>query len=207
MDAGFDIVPGCEIDAEMRSMYTSLCGTRHITEDLADLVDSVRGQSFSGIIGGPPCQAHTRLRAIRTPKFPDVTPLVRRLLDAVRCDWYVLENVRPLALPDARHSMLNAMHYFKPHQSRSRWFTYRGVLAPPPCYNGDVDKLRAYPVVAGRIYGPKRGAWLQGYESAAKLPHPCVSIQKGLANAVPYPLALAWAREVKRAMSTVAERR
>jgi site-specific DNA-cytosine methylase len=201
LDEGFDIVPGCEIDSEMRAIYTALCGARHMTHDIADLIDSVRGQSFGGIIGGPPCQAHTRLRAIRAPKFPDLTPLVNRLLETVIYDWYVLENVCPLALPDAHQCMLNAMHYYKPHQSRFRWFTYRGVLAPPPRYHGDVDQLRAYPVVAGRIYGPRRGAWLQGYDSAANLPFKCAALQRGLANAVPYPLARAWAQEVKRMLN------
>jgi hypothetical protein len=198
IDLGFDIVPGCEVDPEMRAMYAALCGAKHLTGDLADLIEFVRGQRYTGIIGGPPCQAHTRLKSIRTPKFPDLTPLVNRLFEVVICDWYVLENVRPLAVPGARHCRLDAMHYYKPHQSRSRWFTYRGVLAPPPRYHGDVEELGAYPIVAGRTYGPKRGAWLQGYAAAAKLPFPCVTLQKGLANAVPYPVALAWADEVRR---------
>lgn len=207
MDAGFDIAPGCEIDPEMRAMYAALCGTRHhLTQDLADLIDFVRGKSYRGIIGGPPCQANTRLKSIRAPRFPDLTPLVSRLLEVVTCDWYVLENVRPLAISGARHCRLDAMHYYKPHQSRSRWFTYQGVLAPPPRYHGDVDELRAYPVVAGRIYGPRRGAWLQGYKAAARLPFPCVTLQKGLANAVPYPVGLAWAEEARRLESAKTER-
>lgn len=135
------------------------------------------------------------LRAMRKPKFPDLTPLVELLLECVSFNWYVFENVRPIALSSARHTMMNAMNFYVPHQSRERWFTHYGVLAPSPMFSGDVDSLRAYSVVAGRIYGPKRGAWLQGYEAAAKLPFACVTLQKGLANAVPYPLARAWAHE------------
>lgn len=59
-----------------------------------------------------------------------------------------------------------------------------------------------YEVVAGRIYGPKRGAKLQGYPAAAELPFPCVTLQHGLADAVPYPLALAWANSIRSAASS-----
>lgn len=201
LDQGFSVVAGCEIDPEMRAMYRTLCssvGPR--AHDLADMIQMFAGQHFDGIIGGPPCQAHSVLRAMRDPKFPDLTSLVQQLLDAVRCDWYIFENVRPIALSGARHTVLNAMHYYQPHQSRERWFTYSGLQAPAARFHGDVDDLQAYPVVAGRIYGPKRGAWLQGYQAAASLPFPCVQLQKGLANAVPYPLGLAWADEVKRSL-------
>lgn len=58
-----------------------------------------------------------------------------------------------------------------------------------------MDDLVAYPVVMGRVYGPKRGAVLQGYPAASALKFPCVQLQHGLADAVPYPLALAWARQ------------
>jgi hypothetical protein len=59
----------------------------------------------------------------------------------------------------------------------------------------------AYSVVAGRIYGPKRGAKLQGYPAAADLPFACVQLQHGLADAVPYPLALAWAEAIKASVA------
>lgn len=209
IDAGHEVLPGCEIDPEMRAMYQALCGGdcgkyrslcrgEHMTHDLIDLPPKVSGLHFDGIIGGPPCQAHTKLRAMRKPKFQDLTSLVRQLLDVVTFDWFIFENVAPIDLPGAAHKRLNAMHFYQPHQSRARWFTYRGVNPPKPVFGGDVDDLRAYSVVAGRIYGPKRGAWLQGYEGAAALPFPCVQLQKGLANAVPYPLAMAWAKQTAK---------
>jgi site-specific DNA-cytosine methylase len=204
IDAGHEVVPGCEIDPEMREMYEALCGDQHLTHDLADLPAVVRGERFDGVIGGPSCQAHTKLRAIRTPKFPDLTPLVLNLLEAIRLDFFVFENVVPIAIPGATHTRLNAMHFYQPHQSRSRWFTHSGIGAPKAAFKGDVDALRAYSVVAGRIYGPKRGAWLQGYEAAANLPFPCVQLQKGLANAVPYPLAMAWAKQIPEALEKAA---
>jgi site-specific DNA-cytosine methylase len=196
MDAGHEVIPGCEIDPEMRAMHAALCGGEHLAHDLADLPALVRGERFDGIIGGPSCQAHTKLRAIRAPKFPDLTLLVIDLLAAASWDCFLFENVVPIAIPGAKHTRLNAMHFHIPHQSRARWFTHQGITAPAKAYHGSVDDLRAYSVVAGRIYGPKRGAWLQGYPAAAELPFPCVQLQKGLANAVPYPLAMAWAQMV-----------
>ncbi len=198
MDAGFQIRPEGEIDPLKRAMYAALCGSQPNFFDLAMLPSILKGARFDGIIGGPPCQAHSKLRAIRDPKFPDLTPLVRDLLSAVRHDWYLFENVAPIDIPGAVHTRLNAMHFYRPHQSRARWFTHSPNIRPPkPVYQGSVDDLMAYSIVAGRIYGPKRGAKLQGYPSAANLPFPCVQLQHGLADAVPYPLALAWAESIR----------
>jgi site-specific DNA-cytosine methylase len=201
MDAGFEVVPGCEIDRDKRAMYAALCGKNPLVDDLFDLPAVVSGKRFDGIIGGPSCQSHSKLRAIRDPKFPDLTPLVEKLLRGVEHDWFVFENVVPIDLApawEATHTRCNAMHYYQPHQSRVRWFTHSPNITPPkPVYSGSVDDLMAYSVVAGRIYGPKRGAKLQGYPKAAELPFPCVQLQHGLADAVPYPLALAWAKAIK----------
>lgn len=198
LDAGYEVVPGCEIDADKRAMYRELCGGYPIVHDLADLPAAVRGERFDGIIGGPSCQSHSKLKAIRTPKFPDLTPLVQRLLDGVPHDWFKFENVVAIDIPGAERTRLNAMHFYQPHQSRVRWFTHSPKLAPPrPVFKGDVDSLMAYSIVAGRIYGPKRGAKLQGYPAAASLPFRCTTLQHGLADAVPYPLALAWAQAIQ----------
>lgn len=200
MDAGFDVTPGCEIDAQKRAMYAALCGGEPITKDLAVLPFLIRGRRFRGIIGGPSCQSHSKLKAMRKPKYPDLTPLVLKLLDAVPHDWFMFENVVPIDIPGATHTLCNAMHFYAPHQSRERWFTHSpGITPPVPTFRGSVDDLMAYPVVAGRIYGPKRGARLQGYPDAAKLKFPCAQLQHGLADAVPYPLALAWAHSIRGA--------
>lgn len=173
-----------------------LCGGEHLTHDLADLPSLLRGCHFDGMIGGPPCQALSKTRAMRKPKFPDLTPLVRGLLGAVSCEWFLFENVSRLDIPGARHARLDAMHYHQPHQSRPRWFTHSpSIQAPPPKFRGTIDDLLAYPAVAARIYGPKRGAVLQGYPDFARLKVPSVDLQLGLANAVPYHLGSAWAQQ------------
>jgi site-specific DNA-cytosine methylase len=204
-DAGFLVYPGCEIDPQKRAMYEAISGHNnsmagrlgrdaYMAHDLKDLPALLKGRAFDGIIGGPSCQSHSKLKAMRAPRFPDLTPLVNALLNAVEWRWFVFENVVPIDIHGAVHTRCNAMHYYQPHQSRERWFTHSPNIVPPhPKYSGNVDDLKAYPVVAGRIYGPKRGAWLQGYDAAATLPFPCAQLQHGLADAVPYPLAKAWA--------------
>ncbi len=206
MDEGYRVIAGCEIDADKRAMYVALCGPQPISHTLEWLVDSGGPDcSVDGIIGGPSCQSHSKLRVIKAPKFPDLTPLVLDLLEVVPHDWFMFENVVPIDIPGAVHTRCNAMHYYQPHQSRSRWFTHSpNITPPPPLFKGSVDDLMAYSVVAGRIYGPKRGARLQGYPAASDLPFPCVQLQHGLADAVPYPLARAWAVAIRESMLTQA---
>lgn len=198
LNAGFEVIPGCEIDPRMRAMYATLCGGEPLRHDLRDLPAIVAGQHFSGVIGGPPCQAHSKTRAMRPPKFPDLSAAVDRLLASITCDWYLLENVAPIPIYGSSRIRLDAMHFYRPHQSRPRWFTFRGLTPPRPLYHGTVDDLMAYPTVAARTYGPRRGAILQGYPEFYDLPFPCVDLQLGLANAVPYPLAMAWALQAMK---------
>jgi hypothetical protein len=199
-DAGFHLTHGCEIDPDMRRMHAQIMRypkTPYLTHDLKDLPDILRGERFEGIIGGPPCQAHSRLKSFRDPKFEDATPLVLRLLEAVQCEWFLFENVVPVQIPDAYAVKLNAMHYGRPHQSRERWFVYKGLTVPRPLYKGSVDDLMAYPIVAGKTYGPKRASRLQGYPLAGDLDVPCPMLQKGLSNAVHYGLAHRWGLQAR----------
>jgi site-specific DNA-cytosine methylase len=199
VDAGFSVLAGCEIDPEMRSLYRELVGEPHVTNDIHDLPARIKGGAYFGVIGGPPCQSHTKLRAMRKPKFPDLTDAVDAVLKAVKWQFYLFENVARVVIDaTTRHVRLDAMHFADPPQSRPRWFSYKGIEPPLPRRKGDVDELMAYSIVAGRIYGPKRGARLQGYPAAADLPLPCRVVQKGLANAVHYEVAKAWAEQAMK---------
>ena len=64
----------------------------------------------------------------------------------------------------------------------------------------------AYSVVAGRIYGPKRGARLQGWPEFADLAgrFPCVQMKEALADGVPRGLADAWIRSIETKLQTTA---
>lgn len=53
---------------------------------------------FDGIIGGDPCQSHSALVHLvrhngNEPKFPDLSPEYRRVVEAARPRWFLRENV------------------------------------------------------------------------------------------------------------------
>ena len=200
IEAGHQVIPGCEIMPHKRAMYEAFCGGVHLCHDLADLPALVRGQHFDGIIGGIPCQSRSKTRAMRpNTKFGDLLPLTLALLRACTWDWALLVNVRPLDIPGFAVSRMDAMHYAAPHQSRPRFFTHSpNLTTPPKLFPGTVDDLLAYPVVAARFYGPKRGSRLQGWPEFAALAgrFPCVQLQEALADGVPRGLADAWIRTI-----------
>lgn len=199
LDAGYEVLPGCEIDPEQRELYRQLCGGEPLTHDIIDLIQLIRNSPLEvdGVIGGPPCQSHTKLKARWKPRFPDLTSDVNEVLDAVKPRWYLFENVAQINIPGGQHVKLDAMHFARPHQSRPRWFTYSENLIPPkPLYQGDVNELLAYPGVYGKLYGPKRASVLQGYPAASQLSALSVVLQRGIANAVHYRLAQAWAEVI-----------
>jgi len=211
-ERGHLVVPGCEIDPDKRELYYAWMGTRAFrAHTLEELIDRVRGTSWDLVIGGPPCQARSKLRAMRGAKFPDLSDQVDALLDAVKCRGFIFENVAPVVMRRRASAavQLNAMHFPERapdghgyiHQSRVRVFTYSKNITPPrpPC-KGTVDDLMAYPVVAGRIYGPRRGAVLQGWPEFARLQAPCALLQDALASGVPRSLGEAWAREAEQCL-------
>ncbi len=204
IEAGHEVVPGCEIMPHKRAMYEAFCGGKHLCHDIADLPAIVRGQRFDGIIGGIPCQSRSKLRAIRDPKFGDLLPQFLAVLEACEWEWCVAENVTALDVPGFKTARMNAMNYGQPHQSRERWFTHSPNLIPPAqIFPGDVDDLMAYSVVAGRIYGPKRGSRLQGWPEFMSLAgkFSCVQMQEALADGVPRGLADAWIRQIENTFS------
>lgn len=72
--------------------------------------DDIRGWSpaagkFEGVIGGPPCQEFSRLRALglaqgHEPTFGNLIPEFERCVAEARPAWYVMENVPDAPLPD-----------------------------------------------------------------------------------------------------------
>lgn len=194
LEAGCTVIPGCEIMAHKRAIYRAFVGGEHLCADINDLPAFAHLlQDVDLIIGGIPCQSRSKTKNLHEPKFGDLLPALLAVLQALPNVPYLLENVAPLDIPGAAHARLNAANYGQPHQSRVRYFTFSpGLIVPAPKYAGTVDDLMAYSVVAGRIYGPKRGAKLQGWPEFADLRFPCAQLQEALADGVPRGLADAW---------------
>lgn len=199
VDHGYEVVPGCEIMPHKRAIYNAWVGGQsHLCNDLADLPKIVAGHKFFGIIGGIPCQSFSKTKNLHEPKFQDLTTLVKEVLEVCECQWFLFENVVPLKIPGAAFSRMNAMNYAQPPQSRLRWFTHsQNLTMPDQVYPGNVDDLMAYSVVAGRIYGPKRAAVLQGVKEFASLPFPCKQLQEALADGVTAGVTAAWIPKIK----------
>ena len=198
-DAGYDIIPGCEIVDYKRQMYYTFCqNKKHLCYDIKDLPEIVKGQVYDGVIGGIPCQSRSILKSTNMPKFPDLLPETLAVLSAISYSWAIFENVRPLDIPGFVSFKMDAMNYGQPHQSRPRHFTVSpGLTRCPEIFKGTVDSLLAYPGVYGRLYGPKRGAVLQGFSSFSTLAFPCPQLQEALADGVPRCLSEAWLCSVK----------
>lgn len=197
IDAGHEVVAGCELVPHRREIYRAWCGSKVLTADLRDLPDLVRGQRFDGIIGGIPCQSRSRLKGVRVPKFGDLLGSVHPVLEACKWDWCLLENVSALAVPGWTAHRMDAMHYAVPHQSRPRFFTTSAAWSTPPrLYEGTSESLVAYPAVVGRLYGARRAAIIQGWGAFADLPFPSQQIQEACADGVPRGLSEAWIRQI-----------
>lgn len=211
VEAGYEVVPGCEIMSHKRDLYRKFVNpdAQFLAHDIEDLINLFKLDAekrwFDGVIGGPPCQSRTKLKSFRNPKFKDILDPVIAVLNEIRFGWCILENVTRLEIEAAGHLpmqfdhvKLNAMNFAKPHQSRARWFAYTTNLKPPtPKYVGTVDTLFAYPVVAGKVYGPYRGSVLQGWPSFNQVEATCKQKQEALADAVPRGLADAWIESIE----------
>jgi len=94
---------------------------------------------FDGIIGGPPCPAHSTMKAmvrnVGKEPAPDLIPeFVRCVLEA-QPDWFVMENVAPSPVPEvagyAVHSFLLNNRWLGEIQNRLRRFSF-GIRGNKP---------------------------------------------------------------------------
>ena len=89
---------------------------------------------FDGVIGGPPCQAFSRLRHLVKSLYgehrikPNLIPEYDRVVAAARPDWFVMENVPDAPEPTVpgyvvRSAMLNN-RWLGAEQNRLRRFSF-----------------------------------------------------------------------------------
>lgn len=202
IDQGFRTIPGCEVNPEKRELYKRICGGDFIAENLDQLIELLEQNPIrvQGIIGGPPCQYHskTKYNHGRVSKFPELHPQVIKLVELVNPEWYLFENVVRIHIEGGVHSMCNAMHYAKPHQSRQRWFTHTpNIIKPEPIYAGRAYKLMAHVCVSGKNYDLRRAMMLQGFPEIWDIEGDYQTKLDGIVNAVHYELASRWAEQVK----------
>jgi len=106
---------------------------------------------FDGVIGGPPCQAFSRLVNIvkakgQTPK-PDSIPEFVRVVREAHPTWFLMENVpdapipRPLGWDVVARLLSHAA--VGGDTSRERRFTF-GMLERLPSFDFDIDELALY---------------------------------------------------------------
>jgi DNA (cytosine-5)-methyltransferase 1 len=132
---------------------------------------------FDGVIGGPPCQAHSRLvhlvRAQGHRVAPDLIPEFERIIHEARPAWWVMENV-PAApvLADAVGSALTRDAECGGVTSRERRWSWGGIhlLIPPPtrrtvAHRAVVRDPREIPVAIGGTGKRKPGV------TGGTLPH------------------------------------
>ncbi len=202
-DAGHSVMPGCEIVAYKRRMYeiyNGISSSDWVAHNIADVPRLLHGAEFDGIIAGIPCQTRSRLRGMaRNEKLVDLLPALLAVLAVVKSKWTLFENVAALDIPNHASVRLNAANFAFPHQSRLRTFTYSALTPPAPLFSGNDDDLTSYPCVAGRLYGPKRGAALQGHPEFWRMPFHSHQIQEALADGVHRGTAEAWLPVCERA--------
>jgi DNA (cytosine-5)-methyltransferase 1 len=67
---------------------------------------------FSGIIGGPPCQAHSQqgltAKAAGQTVAPDLIPEFCRVVKEAQPDWFLMENVKGAPLPEVSGYIVTA---------------------------------------------------------------------------------------------------
>lgn len=73
---------------------------------------------FDGVIGGPPCQVHSRLAALvrhnGLQTKPDRIPEFERCIDEAAPSWFLMENVRDAPIPKVRGYAVDA-HLIRDH--------------------------------------------------------------------------------------------
>lgn len=181
---------------------------------------------FDGVIGGPPCQAHSTLAALvernGLAKKPCRIGEYERCIDEARPTWFIMENVKDAPLPKVDGYRIDA-HLIRDHwcggeTMRNRRFSFgtrdglKLIFDWPALYRPDPEPAAlasgsAWDYVQGRPAGTKSRETfenhkrLQGLPSEFDLPPFTVAAKvQAIGNGVPLPMGRAVAAAVKRAL-------
>ncbi|CAN1724399.1 conserved protein of unknown function [Hyphomicrobium sp. 1Nfss2.1] len=181
---------------------------------------------FDGVIGGPPCQAHSTLAALvehnGLAKKPCRIGEYERCVAEASPDWFVMENVRDAPLPKVVGFSIDA-HLIRDHwcggeTMRHRRFSFgtrdgrRLLFDWPALYRPDPEPAAlasgsAWDYVHQRPAGTKSRETFENHKRLQGLPAdfdiPPFTVAAKVAavgNGVPLPMGRAVARAVKKAI-------
>jgi DNA (cytosine-5)-methyltransferase 1 len=182
---------------------------------------------FEGVIGGPPCQAFSRINQVNRARYgdesiaPDLIPEFRRVVQESGADWYVMENVTNAYAPSvdgyAERKIEIDNHWFGvSSQTRRRAFWSNLILhvetpalvptekTPAITSKGHADWRRC--CASGHTIKPADAAEKQGLsrDFLGGAPFTQIGKMRVLANAVPLPMARAIAKAVGKALEKAA---
>lgn len=185
---------------------------------------------FQGVIGGPPCQLFSRLRALNplAGRHGDLIPEFERCVSEAMPLWFVMENVPEAPLPSVPHygvrERLVRDVWVGGMTSRLRRFSF-GFHSWRPCPRLDLDELALHrtdpepavlaghgPALGQRVRGIVGRSWrerarLQGLSAewiermGTDAPFTTHGMQRVVGNGVPLPMGRAIAKAVKAALA------
>ena len=180
---------------------------------------------FDGVIGGPPCQAFSRINQVNRARYgneciaPDLIPEFSRVVRACEPEWYVMEN-----LPSAYAPRVDIYGYAErkveldnhwlgvTSQGRRRAFWSNLILhietpalvpierTPALTSKGHADWRGSR--ASGHTIKPADAAEKQGFprDFLKHAPFTQIGKMRAIANGVPLPMARAIARAVVKAL-------
>jgi DNA (cytosine-5)-methyltransferase 1 len=186
---------------------------------------------FDGVIGGPPCQAHSVMTALNEDagRHGDMIPEFERVVRETAPAWFVMENVEgaplPLGTGMAVHSVLLNTRWLGSPQNRVRRFSFGTRDGRRLHVAGDVfEPVHWEPaVLAGHgmaLSQRRRGIPERTWQDNARLqglpeewiermdrekPFSVQGFKRVVGNGVPLPMGRAVARAVKDAIGITAE--
>jgi len=180
---------------------------------------------FDGVIGGPPCQAFSPLRAYGQSTATNLIPEFERCILEASPTWFLMENVRGAPLPIVDGYIVKSVLFnnrcLGEKQSRTRRFSFGTSEGRPLVIDAEVGVklfenpdfeycVTAHDHTGSNWEGSRRGkgrSWrqmadLQGLPEDFDIPpFKRIALGKAIGNGVPLPMGRAVAKAVKRALN------
>ena len=185
---------------------------------------------FAGVIGGPPCQAHSSMSALNPfagSRHGDLIPEFCRVVAEAVPEWFLMENVPEAPLPVVANYLVSSLRlnnrWLGEAQRRERRFSFGSFYGWTLDVSPDVvvfeSPIFRHAVMAGHgsprsqrmaarglgTYTLEQMCALQGLPEgfADELPFTTHGKRRVIGNGVPLPMG----RAIARAVARVAERR